>query len=97
MKQVFIFSFLLFSVSITVRGQVIAQKLAVQQKQEMQKGCDARSFWIRGHWQWDKASQEYQWREGRCEAHRKGYTYIPGRWQKVEEGWKWQDGYWKKL
>jgi len=97
MKQALLFSFLLFSITVSVSGQIIAQKLPAKHKQETINHCGSRSIWLKGHWQWDASQQQYSWVKGKCTPHKKGHTYIPGRWIKVADGWKWQDGIWKKI
>ncbi|MEM6348254.1 MAG: hypothetical protein AAF927_30520 [Bacteroidota bacterium] len=97
MKQAFLLSILLFAITITVTGQTIAYKLPDMQKQEQIHHCGNKSIWIKGHWQWDESQQSYVWEKGKCMPHKKGHTYIPGRWVKVAEGWKWQAGSWKKI
>lgn len=97
MKQALLFSFLLSSITISVSGQVIAQKLPAEQSQETLNHCGHKSIWVKGHWEWDVSNDTYTWMQGQCEPHKKGYTYIPGRWIKVQQGWQWQEGIWRKV
>ncbi|MFK7922362.1 MAG: hypothetical protein AB8H47_10425 [Bacteroidia bacterium] len=83
--------------TINLSGQTIAQKLPVKQRQEAINHCGHKSIWVKGHWEWDVSSDTYIWIEGQCEPHKKGYTYIPGRWVKVQQGWQWQEGAWRKI
>lgn len=97
MKQALLFSSLLFLITTSVSGQIIAKKLPAKHRQEEINHCGDKSIWVKGHWEWNVSDDTYIWVQGQCELHKKGYTYIPGRWIKVREGWEWQEGTWRKI
>ncbi len=81
----------------TLTAQYVAQKPTQPFRLEKQSACENGGFWLKGHWEWNEAKQNYLWVKGHCEPYRKGYTYLPGKWVRRPEGWIWEAGVWKKV
>jgi hypothetical protein len=52
--------------------------------------------YVREDWTWDQGKSTWQWNGNRwVQVPAEGQHYVPGRWVRTEEGWEWQDGFWK--
>jgi hypothetical protein len=50
--------------------------------------------WIPGYWAWDAQKQDYLWVSGTYRVPPQDRTYVPGYWQRADDGWRWVSGYW---
>ena len=53
------------------------------------------AVWISGHWEWNRARNDYVWVSGHWVKARPGRTWVAGHWKKVPGGWAWVKGYWR--
>jgi hypothetical protein len=55
----------------------------------------ARHIWVPGYWTWD--GTRHTWMPGHYVASRRGFVYVPPRWEAVGNGdWRYYPGGWLK-
>lgn len=78
---------------------VIARKPPEPLKEEQTRKPGADVFWQDGHWAWSGSKQQYYWVAGSWAQEQRGWVWIPGYWEPVDEqgkrlGWRWTEPRW---
>lgn len=50
--------------------------------------------WIPGYWAWDAERKDHLWVSGVYRVPPQNRQYVPGYWQKADDGWRWIHGFW---
>jgi len=50
--------------------------------------------WIPGYWAWDAQKQDFVWISGVHRVPPQDRVYVPGYWQRSDDGWRWVQGFW---
>jgi hypothetical protein len=59
--------------------------------------CDPQAIWIRGYWDYDEDSDDFQWVGGCWRRPPSGQHWIEGFWQRFDEGYVWIRGFWSPV
>lgn len=61
---------------------------------ERRPGPRNGQVWVPGHWHWNQRT--YVWRAGYWQASRRDFAFAPGEWVRVDDGWRWREGNWRR-
>jgi hypothetical protein len=59
-----------------------------------QRPDNPNAQWYSGYWAWDAQKGEYMWVSGTYRVAPQGRTFMPGYWQRTDDGWRWVQGFW---
>src|SRR5262245_49415741 len=59
--------------------------------------CDPQAVWIKGYWDYDEDSDDFQWVGGCWRRPPRNHVWIDGFWQPFDQGWVWIRGFWSPV
>lgn len=59
--------------------------------------CDPDAVWIKGYWDYDEDSDDFQWVGGCWRRPPRGHHWIDGFWYPIEQGFVWIRGFWSAV
>jgi len=93
----------LYATGCTVREDVVVQPRPVQMRyappaeertEVIPIAPSAEHLWVKGHWYWN--GDRYAWRQGRYEARRMGYRWVPAHYETRGGYVYYVDGHWAR-